>query len=124
MSERQPSDAAIRLQATDPRHSFLVQAPAGSGKTELLTDRILALLSTVKRPEDIVAITFTRKAAAEMHERVLEKLTKGLSDMPPALEHERRSWEMARKVLERDRECQWREKDPREGKKWNAPPVQ
>ncbi|PHY07358.1 MAG: nuclease [Alcaligenaceae bacterium] len=107
MSERQPSDAAIRLQATDPRHSFLVQAPAGSGKTELLTDRMLALLSTVKRPEDIVAITFTRKAAAEMHERVLEKLTKGLSDTPPALEHERRGWEMARKVLERDREHQW-----------------
>ena len=107
MSEKQPSDAAVRLQATDPRHSFLVQAPAGSGKTELLTDRILALLSTVKRPEDIVAITFTRKAAAEMHERVLEKLTKGLSDIPPVAEHERRSWEMARKALERDREFQW-----------------
>jgi len=107
MSEKQPSDAAIRLQATDPRHSFLVQAPAGSGKTELLTDRILALLSTVKRPEDIIAITFTRKAAAEMHERVLEKLSKGLSDTPPVAEHERRSWAMARQALERDREFQW-----------------
>ena len=107
MSEKQPSDAAIRLQATDPRHSFLVQAPAGSGKTELLTDRILALLSTVKRPEDIIAITFTRKAAAEMHERVLEKLSKGLSDTPPVAEHERRSWDMARKALERDREFDW-----------------
>ncbi len=107
MSEQQPSDAAIRLQATDPRHSFLVQAPAGSGKTELLTDRILALLSTVKRPEDIIAITFTRKAAAEMHERVLEKLSKGLSDTPPVAEHERRSWDMARKALERDREFDW-----------------
>jgi len=107
MSEKQPSDAAIRLQATDPSHSFLVQAPAGSGKTELLTDRILALLSTVKRPEEIIAITFTRKAAAEMHERVLEKLTKGLSDQPPVAEHERRSWEMARRALERDREFQW-----------------
>jgi ATP-dependent exoDNAse (exonuclease V) beta subunit len=49
MTERQPRDAAIRLQALDPSRSFLVQAPAGSGKTELLTDRILALLSTVKR---------------------------------------------------------------------------
>jgi len=107
MSEKQPSDAAIRLQATDPRQSFLVQAPAGSGKTELLTDRILALLNTVKRPEDIIAITFTRKAAAEMHERVLEKLSKGLSDTPPVAEHERRSWEMARQALERDREFQW-----------------
>lgn len=107
MSEKQPNDAAIRLQAIDPRHSFLVQAPAGSGKTELLTDRILALLSTVKRPEDIIAITFTRKAAAEMHERVLEKLSKGLSDTPPVAEHERRSWDMARKALERDREFDW-----------------
>ena len=107
MSDRQPSDAAIRRQATDPRQSFLVQAPAGSGKTELLTDRILALLSTVKRPEDIIAITFTRKAAAEMHERVLEKLSKGLSDTPPIAEHERRSWEMARQALERDREFEW-----------------
>jgi len=107
MSEKQPSDSAIRRQATDPRHSFLVQAPAGSGKTELLTDRILALLSTVTRPEEIIAITFTRKAAAEMHERVLEKLTKGLSDIPPVLDHERRSWEMARKALERDREFEW-----------------
>ena len=107
MSEKQPSDSHIRRQATDPRHSFLVQAPAGSGKTELLTDRILALLSTVKRPEEIIAITFTRKAAAEMHERVLEKLTKGLSDIPPVPEHERRSWDMARKALERDREFEW-----------------
>lgn len=107
MTERQPRDAAIRLQAIDPSRSFLVQAPAGSGKTELLTDRILALLGIVKRPEEIVAITFTRKAAAEMHERVLEKLAKGLSDTPPLLEHERRSWEMARRALTRDQEYEW-----------------
>ena len=107
MTERQPRDAAIRLQAIDPSRSFLVQAPAGSGKTELLTDRILALLGIVKRPEEIVAITFTRKAAAEMHERVLEKLAKGLSDTPPLLEHERRSWEMARRALARDQEYEW-----------------
>lgn len=71
---RQPSDAAVRATALDTGHSFLVQAPAGSGKTELLTDRIIALLATVDEPEEIVAITFTKKAAAEMHGRVLEKL--------------------------------------------------
>src|SRR5690606_40233344 len=74
VSMRQPSDAAVRVAAIDPSRSFIVQAPAGSGKTELLTDRILALLATVKRPEEIVAITFTRKAASEMHARVLSKL--------------------------------------------------
>ena len=39
---RQPNDWEARLQAVDPRYSYLVQAPAGSGKTELLTDRVLA----------------------------------------------------------------------------------
>ena len=71
MSESKPSDFQVRLDAVDPSRSFLVQAPAGSGKTELLTDRILALLALVQKPEEIVAITFTRAAAAEMHARVI-----------------------------------------------------
>ena len=75
-------DHAARAEALDPSRSFLVQAPAGSGKTELLTDRILALLATVNRPEEIVAITFTRKAASEMHARVLSKLRRGRDPCP------------------------------------------
>lgn len=107
MTEKIPHDAAVRARAIDPGYSFLVQAPAGSGKTELLTDRILGLLATVRRPEEIVAITFTRKAAAEMHERVLQKLVAGLEVDPPEKMHARKSWELARQALARDQEMGW-----------------
>ncbi|MGH8745707.1 MAG: UvrD-helicase domain-containing protein, partial [Burkholderiales bacterium] len=70
----EPTDRAQRDAALDSTRSFIVQAPAGSGKTTLMVERFLALLKTVKEPEEIVAITFTRKAAAEMRERVLQNI--------------------------------------------------
>ncbi|MDS1142513.1 UvrD-helicase domain-containing protein [Pusillimonas sp. SM2304] len=106
MPIKQPSDHAVRAAAIDPARSFLIQAPAGSGKTELLTDRILALLATVNRPEEIVAITFTRKAASEMHARVLAKLRAGQAPQPEE-PYKLRGWQLAQDVLRRDRELGW-----------------
>ncbi len=74
-SHAQP-DQAERSRALDPTRSFLVQAPAGSGKTYLLTQRFLRLLAQAEKPDEIVAITFTNAAAAEMRNRVLEALEK------------------------------------------------
>ncbi len=75
------ADQEQRDRALEPAKSFIVQAPAGSGKTELLIRRYLALLGAVQKPEEILAITFTKKAAAEMRKRVLKELP------DPALAH-------------------------------------
>ena len=101
------SDREQRARALDPATSFIVQAPAGSGKTELLIQRYLALLGTVERPEEILAITFTRKAAGEMRDRILGILAEARSETPPAEPHRALTWGLARAALQRDREYGW-----------------
>ena len=103
-SERPPPDQAERERALDPGRSFLVQAPAGAGKTELLVRRYLRLLAVVAEPEEILAVTFTRKAAAEMQERIVGALAMAPADsdkVPPELR------KLVESVRARDAERNW-----------------
>ncbi len=100
------TDAGERRRALEPAGSFIVQAPAGSGKTEILIQRVLALLGTVRRPEEILAITFTRKAAAEMRGRLLRALEAGETPEPQK-PHEKMTWQLARRALAADRRFGW-----------------
>jgi ATP-dependent helicase/nuclease subunit A len=95
-------DLAARRDALDPARSFIVQAPAGSGKTELLIQRYLRLLATVEHPEEIVAITFTRKASGEMRERVLVALLDARAGKQGETEHEKTTLALAVAALARD----------------------
>ena len=101
------TDSAARLRALDVTQSFIVQAPAGSGKTELLIQRYLKLLETVETPDAVVAITFTRKAAGEMRWRVLEALRTAQSGVEPEAEHERVTFQISRNVLDHERQLGW-----------------
>jgi ATP-dependent exoDNAse (exonuclease V) beta subunit len=90
-----PPDQAERGKALDPRRSILVRAPAGSGKTTLLSQRFLCLLAEVDEPGQVLAITFTNAAAAEMRNRVLDELRK---DEPSPI---------ARRALEHSQKLGW-----------------
>jgi ATP-dependent helicase/nuclease subunit A len=100
----QITDDRERREALDPARSFIVQAPAGSGKTELLIQRYLKLLAVVEKPERIFAMTFTRKAAAEMRERIIGALVRRDE---PAQPHERVTHELAGAVMERSTLLGW-----------------
>jgi ATP-dependent exoDNAse (exonuclease V) beta subunit len=100
-------DIAARDDALDVSRSFIVQAPAGSGKTELLIQRYLRLLAIVEQPEEIIAITFTRKAAAEMQHRIVAALRAAARKQRPDQPHEQRTAALATAALDRDAERQW-----------------
>ena len=102
-----PADQAVRERALDPERSFIVQAPAGSGKTELLVQRYLRLLGREQEPDAVLAITFTRKAAAEMRERVSGSLREAASEHPDAPPHRQVSLRLARRALEQSRKRGW-----------------
>ncbi len=98
-----PIDQTDRARTLETTQSFVVQAPAGSGKTELLTRRFIKLLAEVDEPEHILAITFTLAATAEMRARVL----KALRNADQNTGDEGEEIELARAALANDKRRGW-----------------
>ena len=82
------ADADARRFAVDPRHNVVLEASAGTGKTTVLVSRYLNLLKAGVEPANILALTFTRKAAAEMRERIVGELR----DAAAKSELDRKRW--------------------------------
>jgi ATP-dependent helicase/nuclease subunit A len=102
-----PPDQSERERALDPSCSILVQAPAGSGKTDLLTRRFLRLLAEVDDPSHIVAITFTIAAAAEMRHRIVSELEAASASLPTPVDDEFDMRALAVQALNHARALGW-----------------
>ncbi len=96
-----PKDQAARDLALEVRESFHLEAPAGSGKTSVLLSRFLALLARVETPEELLALTFTRKAAGELRTRVMELLWERADPGPEATPYQRQLRDLAQRVFAR-----------------------
>jgi len=105
-SDRLQEDSLSREQAL-AIDSFIVEAPAGAGKTELLTQRFLKLLALVESPEEIIAITFTNKAASEMKTRIMDSLAMAAKGEVPTLAHKQTTFKLGQTVLERSATLDW-----------------
>ena len=68
------ADSDARRIAVDPSQNVVLEASAGTGKTRVLVERYVNLLRAGVDPDHILAITFTRKAAAEMRQRIIDRL--------------------------------------------------
>jgi ATP-dependent helicase/nuclease subunit A len=103
------NDTAAREAALDTRQSCIVEAPAGSGKTGLLMQRYLKLLAQgdIAKPEEILAITFTNKATAELHERVFAQLVAVRNSPLPTDAFDLQTRTLATAVLARDAALGW-----------------
>ena len=104
--DRLAEDETARTRALDVA-SFIVEAPAGAGKTELLTQRFLRLLAVVDHPEEVLALTFTNKAATEMRDRILGSLERAARGEMPEQPHKQLTFGLASQVLAHDAERGW-----------------
>ncbi|MDR1057213.1 MAG: UvrD-helicase domain-containing protein [Coxiellaceae bacterium] len=107
MSNPSITDLTKRKLALDPAQSFIVQAPAGSGKTTLLVTRYLRLLSLVNNPEEVLAITFTRKAAFEMRTRIIEALKQANEKITSKDHYQASIQKLAKAALKQDQIKKW-----------------
>jgi ATP-dependent exoDNAse (exonuclease V) beta subunit len=108
LEKNSPPDNAQRERALNASRSILVHAPAGSGKTDLLTRRYLLLLGQVDDPGEIAAITFTKAAAAEMRHRILSQLEEAAASSAPGQEADLFSTEyLARRALAHSQARGW-----------------
>jgi ATP-dependent helicase/nuclease subunit A len=96
-----PADQAVRDQALSPSEGFHLEAPAGSGKTSVLLARFLTLLARVDTPEEMLALTFTRKAAGELRARVMRLLWERCDTGPDASPLDLKLQELAAEVFRR-----------------------
>ncbi len=100
------NDQKQRDQALNISDSFIVQAPAGSGKTELITQRYLKLLGSADVPENILVMTFTNRAVEELKHRIISSLNR--AKLPPPEElHKLKTFDLAKKVLEQSNLKEW-----------------
>jgi len=88
-------DTRAREFAVDPHNNVVLEASAGTGKTSVLVWRYINLLKAGVDPSNILAITFTRKAAAEMRERIIREL----KDAAARSEFDRARWNDVRDRL-------------------------
>ncbi|MCX7829808.1 MAG: UvrD-helicase domain-containing protein, partial [Acidobacteria bacterium] len=92
-------DKNERKKAIDTNRSFVVVAPAGSGKTQLLIKRYLTFLQKARAIDSVICLTYTRKATEEMRERVF-KAIKNCQTAKPTDDNEKELFEIAKKVYE------------------------
>ncbi len=102
-------DGTERARALDISASWIVEAPAGSGKTGLLIQRFLKLVATVEDPAEVLALTFTQKATAEMRDRIVTAL-RTVQDGSFVIEDDfdRLTHGLAQAVLRQDANRGWR----------------